>query len=202
MRVGVIDYGAGNLYSVKNALKASGADGFTVKKPADLSKADALVIPGVGSFYNAMRELDRRKLTEELKKACSDLPTLGICLGLQILFEKSEEGEPIDGLGLIKGDVKKLDCGKLPLPHIGWSTVEDASDIMDGLDGEYFYFLHSYAVKSTECEIATCEYGERFVAAIRRGNIFATQFHPEKSGDAGIALLKRFINFAVGKNER
>lgn len=197
MTVGVINYGAGNLYSVVNMLNAVGADNRIVSAKRELNSVDALIIPGVGSFDNAVSNLHKAGMFNELKSAVQTLPTLGICLGMQILFDSSAEGE-LSGFGIIRGRVERLNAVGLVLPHIGWSTIDNARGILSGMNGEFFYFLHSYGVIDADCEAASCTYGEKFTAAVERDNIFACQFHPEKSGELGKSVITRFLNKAKG----
>lgn len=197
MTVGIIDYGAGNLYSVVNMLNAVGAPNRIVSAKTELSRVDAIIIPGVGSFDNAVSNLHKSGMFNDLKSAVQTLPTLGICLGMQMFFDSSAEGV-LDGLGILRGRVERLNADGLVLPHIGWSTIENTRGILSGMDGEFFYFLHSYGVIGADCEAASCTYGERFSAAVERDNIFACQFHPEKSGELGKRVITRFLNKAKG----
>jgi imidazole glycerol-phosphate synthase subunit HisH len=201
-KIMILDYGMGNLMSVKSALNTLGADSFVSNEVASLNKADAYVLPGVGAFGEAMKNLlDLRvvdNLTEEI--LIKRKPILGICLGMQILFQSSEENGFHKGLGWLPGVVKKLSLeDSFRLPHVGWNNIEInfAEPLFDNykLKSSY-YFDHSYHVICDQnLVVASCDYGIKFNAAIRKNNILATQFHPEKSQNAGLRLLRSFLNF-------
>lgn len=197
----MIDYGMGNLRSVSKALEKVGARVEWAHKPADLKNADAIVLPGVGAFEKAMRNLTKQKMVQPLRRWILDeKPFLGICLGYQLLFEGSAEGKKISGLGVFKGRVKKFAPRKnLKVPHMGWNraSVSGAeSSCLKGLGkNPYFYFVHSYfPVPKDKKFVATrTGYGETFASSVARKNLFASQFHPEKSGEAGLKILANFV---------
>ena len=198
--VAVVDYGMGNRRSVEKALEHVGARALITREPAALEEADALVVPGVGAFPHGMRNLIELGLDERIRAAAAaGKPVLGICLGMQLLFERSQEHEVTDGLGLLAGEVSLLDGGGLRIPHIGWSDVrfERPSPLTAGLPGEScaFYHVHSLAARPEDPAdvIATTEYGERFATVVSHGNVFGVQFHPEKSSRDGLALLSNFV---------
>lgn len=198
--VAIIDYGAGNLSSVKKALDYLGAESEITQDKDKIMSASHIILPGVGSFGDAMKSMKERGLVDTVKNAArSGKPFLGICLGLQLLFESSEESEGIDGLGLIKGKIVQIprDNG-LKVPHIGWNSVEikQKNGIFSGIDdGSYFYFVHSFYLRDAEKDAvaATTEYGVGIECAIQKGNLCATQFHPEKSSRLGLKLLENFL---------
>ncbi len=205
--IAIIDYGVGNLFSVEKALTAVGAKVKITSDAKDLQSAEKLVLPGVGAFGDCMKNLEATGLIPTiLEQVATMKPLLGICVGLQILFEDSEESPDAKGLGIFKGKVKKIQASNLKIPHMGWNSIKigrknsavkfSASKLLKNLgDKNYFYFVHSYhAVPSNENLItATTDYGEEVTAAVELGNIFATQFHPEKSGDVGLQVLKNFV---------
>lgn len=205
--IALIDYGVGNLYSVEKALTKVGGKVSVTSDAKVLETADKLVLPGVGAFGDCMKNLTATNLIPTImEQVARGKPLLGICVGLQILFEESEESPNIKGLGIFKGEVKKIQAKNLKLPHIGWNSIKigrknssikfSAPKLMNDLkDKPYFYFVHSYhAVPSNEnIIIARTDYGEEVTAAVELGNIFATQFHPEKSGDVGLQVLKNFV---------
>ncbi|NOY70587.1 MAG: imidazole glycerol phosphate synthase subunit HisF [Deltaproteobacteria bacterium] len=194
----LLDYGAGNVRSIINAIEKLGKEVFTAKTPEDILNAKKLVFPGVGNFKTMMDVLHREGFAEALLAYLEEnRPFLGICLGLQALFENSEEAPGVSGLGFIKGSVKRFSVN-LSVPHIGWNgiCVKKPSPIFNGLSGEEkFYFVHSYHVvpEDEDVILTTTDYGYCFVSAICRGNVTATQFHPEKSGKAGLAVFQNFI---------
>ena len=194
----LLDYGAGNVRSVINSLRSLGEEVKIVGAPEDIANADKLVFPGVGSFGNMMQILSRKQYLEPLKEYLgADRPFFGICLGLQALFESSEEAPGMEGLQFIKGQVTRFETD-LSVPHIGWNglSVKQPSRILSGLKGdEKFYFVHSYHVVPEEREVVltTTDYGYPFVSSIQKGNVVATQFHPEKSGDPGETILSNFL---------
>lgn len=199
MKIGVVDYEAGNLKSVETALGALDADYTVYADPESLLGCDALIFPGVGEAGSAMGVLQARGLDQALAEAVKrGMPLFGICIGCQILLDHSEEGDT-PCLGLVSGRVKLFSgAGGLKVPHMGWNSVEHGGrhPIFTGVpDGASFYFVHSYypLVEDQSLEIGTTEYGERFSAAYARENIIATQFHPEKSGRFGLKLLENFI---------
>ena len=190
----IIDYGAGNLFSVKNALDYLGIENKVTKKAEDLRAADRLILPGVGAFPDAMRMLRETGLVEVIKEEVQKKPLLGICLGMQMLFEKGYEFEETDGLGLIKGSVKLMTPENLPIPHIGWNELElnKPCELLEK-GGEYVYFVHSYAADCPSENVAAyCDYGMKVPALVFNGNVFGAQFHPEKSGEAGLQMLRKF----------
>ena len=203
----LIDYGVGNLYSVEKALTTVGAKVTVTSDAKILEQAEKLVLPGVGAFGDCMKNLEATGLIPTiLEQAATGKPLLGICVGLQIMFEESEESPGVKGLGIFKGEVKKISAENLKLPHIGWNSIKigrknsaikfSSPKLFENLaDKNYFYFVHSYhAVPSNESLItAPTDYGEIVTAAVELGNIFATQFHPEKSGDVGLQVLKNFV---------
>ena len=194
--ISVINYGVGNLRSVKKGLERTGAKVRIACNLRDIHEADAIVLPGVGAFSVAINNLNSlsyvlRQFIEEGKQL------LGICLGLQLLFTKSSEGGSIDGLNLISGDIVKLP-ERVKIPQIGWNTVKFVKPhpLLEGIkDNSYFYFAHSYIPQPLEKEviIATTEYGMRFPSVVAKQNVFATQFHPEKSSKTGLTILKNFV---------
>ncbi len=194
----LLDYGAGNVRSVINAIESQGESVKVVSDADDILSAEKLVFPGVGNFGSMMHILNEKKYTGALKDYLhSDRPFLGICLGLQALFEKSEEVPDIKGLGLIPGTVKRFDID-LSVPHIGWNgiNIKKTSSLFNGLRGdEKLYFVHSFHVvpEDDSVVLTTTDYGLEFVSSIQKGNITATQFHPEKSGDAGLVILNNFL---------
>jgi glutamine amidotransferase len=199
-RVGIVDYGMGNRRSVQKALEHVGARTCVSSQHDELRACDALVLPGVGAFPLAMRRLTELGLVDLLRAAVeTETPLLGICLGMQLLFEHSEELEPTAGIGIIAGEVTRLRTDGLRVPHIGWNevTFERASALTAGLPqrGCPFYHVHSYAARPRDPDtvIGTSEYGERFVTIVGRGSIYGVQFHPEKSSTHGLALLARFV---------
>ena len=190
----IIDYGAGNLFSVKNALDYLGIENKVTKKADDLRAADRLILPGVGAFPDAMRMLGESGLVEVIKEEVQKKPLLGICLGMQMLFEKGYEFEETDGLGLIKGSVKLMTPENLPIPHIGWNELElnKPCKLLEK-GGEYVYLVHSYAADCPSENVAAyCDYGMKVPALVFNGNVYGAQFHPEKSGDKGLEMLKKF----------
>ncbi len=198
--IAIIDYGAGNLHSVKNALDFLGTESIITGDKNEILSADKIILPGVGAFGDAMKCLSDSGLVETVKEAAkSGKPFLGICLGLHLLFEESEETPDVKGLGIFKGKIVKIpDNSSLKIPHMGWNsiTVTKDSKILKNIGNEpYVYFVHSYYVDATDKSIisAYTEYGERLDIAVEKDNIFATQFHPEKSGDVGMQILKNFI---------
>lgn len=193
----LVDYGMGNRRSVFKALERVGARPVLTSARNDLLTARGLVIPGVGAFPEAMRRLAELELTEPIReRALEGVPVLGICLGMQLLFDRSLEMGDTTGLGLIPGQVTPLNTGGLRVPHIGWSEVEliTPSPLTDGLPASAFYHVHSLAVRpeSPQDVVGVSEYGERFASIVVRGAVFGVQFHPEKSSAAGLALLERF----------
>ncbi len=199
--IAVIDYGRGNLGSVENALERLGMRAVVTQDPRVVEDARALVLPGDGAFHDAMSNLQSLGLLEPLKAALDEgRPFLGICLGYQLLFTESEEFGQGKGLDVIPGTVRRFPGGGLKVPHMGWNTVEHRGDlrIFDGIpSGAHFYFVHSYYPSATDPSLpaATCTYGVTFPAAVGRGTLFATQFHPEKSQRWGLKLLENFAAF-------
>jgi imidazole glycerol phosphate synthase glutamine amidotransferase subunit len=201
VNVALVDYGAGNVPSVERAVQKLGATTRRVTQPEELSAAKAIILPGVGHYAAIIRALDTQNLRTALLQAISrGVPFLGICLGLQALYASSQEAPTLAGLRLLEGEVRSLP-NTVKLPHMGWNRVREvkASPLMEGLDGsEYFYFAHTFAVTNSLSDaVAICEHGTSFTAVLQRNNIFATQFHPEKSGDAGARLLKNFLGLAA-----
>lgn len=204
-RVGVIDYGGGNLRNVLNVLKHLGHEGVLVTGPADLRAIDRLVFPGVGAFGDCAAELDRRGLRDAIVTWIrDDRPYFGICLGYQMLFERSSESPGVKGLGIVSGEVVQFPRdGGLKVPHMGWNQVEPRDrhhpvwrDLPDPL---YLYFVHSYFPVPTDPSIiaSTTEYGETFASSIASGNTFAGQFHPERSQEAGLRLMRNFLEHSL-----
>ncbi len=202
--IAIIDYGAGNLQSVKKALDFIGAESVITDDPEAINSCDKILLPGVGSFGDAMASMRAKNLVETVKQnALSGKAFLGICLGLQLLFEESEESPGVKGLGIFKGKIRKFpaDMG-LKIPHIGWNSLEIKQNdtIFKGIpENSYVYFVHSYYLEAEEPDtVATVtNYGIDFHSAVGRNNIFATQFHPEKSGDVGLQILKNFASMEV-----
>lgn len=198
--VAIIDYGAGNLSSVKKALDYFGAESEITQDRDKILSASHVILPGVGSFGDAMNSMQERGLVETVKEAAlSGKPFLGICLGLQLLFEESDESPDIKGLGLLKGRIVTIPKDKgLKVPHMGWNSVElkQRNGIFDGIDDEsYFYFVHSYYLKDADVDVVAgvTHYGVEIQCAVQKGNLSATQFHPEKSSKAGLKLLENFL---------
>ncbi|MHB8231359.1 MAG: imidazole glycerol phosphate synthase subunit HisH [bacterium] len=196
----IIDYGMGNLKNVRNAFKYLGFDAKITGDYKDIGHASHLILPGVGGFKDAMLTITQKGLVEPIRDAINTGKNfLGICLGMQLLFESSEEFGYSEGLCILKGKVIKFDEKRIPLiPHIGWNDIEILKPVeeFNGIkNNSFFYFLHSfYCVPEEDIAVATCSYYEKFTACIKKGNVFACQFHPEKSHDSGLTLLKNFIN--------
>ncbi len=202
-KVALLDYGSGNIHSAAKALQAAGAEVKLTSNKSELIEADGLVIPGVGAFAAVMEKLNQLDAGSIIdSRLVAGKPVLGICVGMQVLFERGVENQGADGFGQWPGVVEKLNAPILP--HIGWTEVESdpESELFSGLENERFYFVHSYAAKSWSLDIrppfrcaklAYAEHGEKFLAAVENGPLSATQFHPEKSGQAGLKLLGNWI---------
>jgi glutamine amidotransferase len=200
--IALIDYGAGNLTSVKKALAAVGADVFVPASPGALAGAHAVIVPGVGHF-GATRALDRIWIEAILQRIGEGRPLLGICLGMQWLFEGSEEAPGCPGLGVLAGRCRRLSTppgdARLKIPHVGWNSLERKRDasIVDGIPpGTQMYFTHSYVAPVTGDTVAATEHGEAFASIVQRGQIAGVQFHPEKSGDAGLRILRNWLKLS------
>ena len=195
--IGIIDYGVGNLFSLRSSFAAIGAEAFVSGDPAELAKADRLVLPGVGAVGDAAQKLRDSGLDGFVKaQAAAGKPLLGICLGMQLLFERSYEYGDHEGLGLLKGQVVGM-AGRLPeglkIPHMGWNALKLTKPAKLLEEGSYVYFVHSFYAENCEDSLAAVtDYGIPITAAVEQGNIFGCQFHPEKSGNVGLAILKRF----------
>jgi imidazole glycerol-phosphate synthase subunit HisH len=196
--IAVLDYGIGNLRSAEKALQHLGAPALLTPEPADANRAAGVVLPGVGAFGRCMEALREAKMEEAVHDAVeAGKPFLGICIGMQMLFDESEEAPGVKGLGIVPGMVRRLGPG-LRTPHMGWNELEirPGSRLFDGLaERPYVYFVHSYAPEPTERAVvsAITDYGGPVVAAVERGPLWATQFHPEKSGANGLAVLANFV---------
>ncbi len=195
--IAIVDYGAGNIFSVKNALDYLGLDSKLTDAAAEIEAADEVILPGVGAFPAAMKMLESKGLVPVLQAQAKKKPLLGICLGMQMLLEKSYEFEECEGLGLIGGTVERIDAPGLIIPHMGWNKLEMGIDcpILKGLPEEaYVYFVHSFAAKNCDKSLAAwVEYGGKVPAMVYDGgNVFGAQFHPEKSGEVGLQILKNF----------
>jgi glutamine amidotransferase len=202
--IAVIDYGMGNLRSVQKALEEVGAKTRVTSDPSDLKRCNKVVFPGVGAFGDAMKELRRRGLVDPIKDAIADgKPFLGLCLGLQLLFEKSEEAPGVKGLCVLRGEVKRFRFPKnwQKVPHMGWNSIVNkargpGARILKGIpDGSYVYFVHSYYVKPKDKNsiLTMTDYGIDFVSGVCKNNVYGLQFHPEKSQALGLKILKNFV---------
>ncbi len=196
----IIDYDAGNLRSVEKALQALDEETVITRDRAEILAADRVILPGVGSFGDAMERLHGYGMAEVIHQAVKEgMPFLGICLGLQLLFERSDESEGVEGLGILKGEILRLPEGEgRKIPHMGWNSlkIRQGSRLFAGVEsGSYVYFVHSYYLKAAdEAQVAaSTEYTAHIHAAVESGNVFACQFHPEKSGSTGLAILKNFV---------
>ena len=205
-RIAIVDYGMGNRRSVQKALEHVGARSVITREHEELRSADALVVPGVGAFPLAMQNLRMLGLDELIREsALAGTPLLGICLGMQLLFDCSEELEQIEGLGLLRGAVTPLETHGLRLPHIGWNEVrfERRASLSTGLPagGCPFYHVHSFAARPQDQAdiVGTSEYGERFATIVERGLVFGVQFHPEKSSTHGLRMLANFVALCGGR---
>lgn len=201
--IGIVDYGMGNLFSVSKALERLGADYFISADSQELLAADALIVPGVGAFRDAMELLPKDTIKEF---AASGRPLLGICLGMQLLFEISDENGQTEGLALLPGSVRRFpgqtkDGNSYKVPHMGWNRLQfvQSSPLLENLEEDYVYFVHSYFVdaESSEVLLAKTDYHAQVAAVVGRDNIFGMQFHPEKSGKLGMALLNNFLKMTA-----
>lgn len=199
--IGIIDYDAGNLRSVEKALVSLGEEVIVSRDSSEILQADKVILPGVGSFGDAMNNLDKFGLVDTIKKvAASGTPFLGICLGLQLLFKESDETPGAEGLDILPGKILKIPAKDgFKIPHMGWNSldVKPGARLFNGLEGNpYVYFVHSYYLKAADDEIvaATTEYTTHIHASVESGNVFACQFHPEKSSDVGLKILKNFAS--------
>ena len=198
--IAIIDYDAGNIKSVEKALLSMGETPVLTRDPEVILQADHIILPGVGSFGDAMENLTKFSLVDVIHEAIDrKIPFLGICLGLQLLFESSEETPGVAGLGILKGKIVRIPEGPgLKIPHMGWNslTVREGASLFKGLEKEpYVYFVHSYYLQAEDPDIvaATAQYGVTIHASVEKGNVFACQFHPEKSSKTGLAILKNFL---------
>lgn len=198
--IAIIDYDAGNIKSVEKALLSIGETPVLTRDPEVILQADHIILPGVGSFGDAMENLNKFGLIDVIHEAINrKIPFLGICLGLQLLFESSEETPGVAGLGILKGKIVRIPEGPgLKIPHMGWNSlnVRDGASLFKGLEKEpYVYFVHSYYLQAEDPKIvaATAEYGVTIHASVEKENVFACQFHPEKSSKTGLAILKNFL---------
>ena len=199
--VTVIDYGAGNINSVVKAIRLLGEEAVITSDKEKIESADKVILPGVGAFGDAMQKLHHLNLVEEIRRVAGrGTPFLGICLGLQLLFERSEESEGVEGLGILKGEILRIPAQPgIKVPHIGWNSLQYPREgrLFQGIEeNAYVYFVHSYYLKAEEEGIvtATTEYGTHIHASVEKGNIFACQFHPEKSSSVGLTILKNFLS--------
>ena len=202
--IAIIDYDAGNLKSVEKALQSIGEDTIVSRDREEILRADKVILPGVGSFGDAMQKLRDYKLDEVIKEVTeSGKPFLGICLGLQLLFERSEETPGVEGLGILKGEILRIpDHEGLKIPHMGWNSIDIKEDsrLFEGIERQsYMYFVHSYYLKARNPEdvAATTWYSTDIHAAVEHDNIFACQFHPEKSSELGLRILKNFADLRL-----
>lgn len=198
--IGIVDYGMGNRRSVEKAFARVGADAVLSADHDLLGGADGLVLPGVGAFPEAMRRLREAGLDELIvERAAAGTPLLGLCLGMQLLYERSTEFGDTAGLGLLAGGVRALDAGGRKLPHIGWHEVRflRQTPLTPAAGAAAYYHVHSYVAECSEDAVAVGEYGERFVSIAARGSVFGCQFHPEKSSRAGLALLRSFTELCA-----
>ncbi len=197
--IAIIDYDAGNLKSVEKALIHLGEEAIITRDKQQIMNADKVILPGVGSFGDAMSKLHHYQLVETIKEVVSKgTPFLGICLGLQLLFERSDESMGVEGLSILKGEILKIpDCEGLKIPHMGWNSlsITPGATLYQGIeDGAYVYFVHSFYLKAEEEKsvAATTHYSTLIHASVEKNNVFACQFHPEKSGEVGLTILKNF----------
>ena len=197
--IAVIDYGAGNLHSVKNALDFLGAENIITSDAKELLLADKVILPGVGAFGDAVKCLHDSGLFDVTKEIVEKkTPLLGICLGLQLMFEESEESPGVAGLGIFKGKIVKIPDTGLKIPHMGWNNIEmpkESRILKDLGENPFVYFVHSYYLQAEDESVVSAytDYGKRLGVAVERDNVFATQFHPEKSGKTGLKILDNFI---------
>ncbi len=199
--IAIIDYDAGNLRSVEKALTALGETPVITGDAQTILSADKVILPGVGAFGDAMARLHQCGLVDVTRQAAAQgTPFLGICLGMQLLFERSDESDGVPGLGILKGEILRIpDCPGLKIPHMGWNSLQirPGTRLFAGVpDGSYVYFVHSYYLKAADESLvaASTEYSTHIHAAVERGNVFGCQFHPEKSSDTGLRILKNFIS--------
>ena len=202
--IAIIDYDAGNLKSVEKALKFLGEEAVITRQKEEILNADKVILPGVGAFGDAMHNLNQFGLVDVIKEVV-DLgkPFLGICLGLQLLFERSAESPGVEGLGILKGEILRIpDCPGLKIPHMGWNSlkIKPEAKLFKGLEDPYVYFVHSYYLKAADESIvaATTEYSTIIHASVQSGNVFACQFHPEKSSRVGLQILRNFAEMEKG----
>lgn len=201
-QIAIIDYGVGNLKSVSNAFSYLGCPSYIASRPEELEQADAVILPGVGAFPDAAQKLRESAMADAVLRQGQKKPVMGICLGMQLLLKFGEEVRRCEGLGVVQGGILKIPTQK-KLPHIGWNSLRFQHDapIFRGLeDGGYVYFVHSYSAQMVEDGqvIATTEYGGQVVAAVRQGNFYGCQFHPEKSGELGLTILRNFAQLNLG----
>ena len=201
--IAIIDYDAGNIKSVEKALQKLGADVVITKEPKTILDAEKVILPGVGAFGDAMSNLKKYGLDDVIHQVVErGTPFLGICLGLQLLFERSDETPGVEGLGILKGEILRIpEQGELKIPHMGWNSLhlQNGGRLFKGLPEEsYVYFVHSYYLKAEDEEIvkATTEYSVNIHASVEKGNVFACQFHPEKSSEVGLQILKNFVELS------
>ena len=202
MKIAIIDYEAGNLRSINNALKKVDGDVAIVSTSEGINNSDALVLPGVGNFGDAMKRLEplRANIIEKIE---AGVPFLGLCLGLQVLFEGSDEAPGVKGFGILKGRCRRFPESSGKIPHMGWNAlkIEKEIPLLEGIeDGDYFYFVHSYYGDSEDKSVvaASCDYGIKFPAVVAKKNVYACQFHPERSGEKGLRILENFVEIVRG----
>ena len=201
--VAIIDYDAGNIKSVEKAIQFLGEEAIITRDPEEILGASSVILPGVGAFGDAMEKLHKYNLVSVIQEVVKkQIPFLGICLGLQLLFEKSDESPGVEGLGILQGEIKRIpDKGELKIPHIGWNSLKypNSGRLYQGiLEDSYVYFVHSYYLEAKEEDIvvATTEYGTNIHASVEKGNVFACQFHPEKSSSVGLKILENFLKIS------